>query len=241
MERFIFSMSKRFSIFCLFASIIVLLPLSNPGFGQELGEGFGSQFHPWERYVQDFRKDHNFAFFVGRAEGIWKVRDFGGISGDTYTMTGLVLKIQYSYHIPIWQRLGYFLGSTVGYYFESTKSAAFKPTHSLHLPGLLAGIVYDFSPSMRVLFGLDTYLERLEGMRERSLVVDRQLDATMLTLVDVGLMFDYFFGLNVASRLEMHERKVIYNPMDKSEGKVESAKFEKEDWWVGLGLVYHIL
>ncbi|MFK7825006.1 MAG: hypothetical protein AB8G05_12670 [Oligoflexales bacterium] len=241
MERFIFSMSKCFSIFFLFASIIVLCPLSFPCYSQELVEGFGSQFHRWERYVQDFRKDHNFALFMGRTEGSWKVRDFGSISEERYAMTGLVFKAQYSYHIPLWQSFGYFLGSSVGYYYESTRSANFKPSHSLHLPGLLVGVVYDFTPSTRVLFGLDAYLERLDGMEERNQEGKKALDATMLTRIDTGIMFDYFFSLNIAARIEAHQRNVAYNPMDNSEGKIESADFEKEDWWIGLGLVYHIL
>ena len=80
-----------------------------------------------------------------------------------------------------------------------------------------------------------------DGIKEKSQTESKVLDATMLTWVDTGLKFDYFFGLNIAARIEAHQRQVTYNPMDKSEGKVESANFEKEDWWVGLGLVYHIL
>ena len=241
MERFIFSMSKRFSIFFLFATISVLLTHSLPTNGQELAEGFGSQFHQWERYVQDFRKDHNFALFMGRAEGTWKIRDFGSISDEKHAMSGVAIKAQYSYHIPLWQSFGYFLGSSVGYYYESARSANFRPVHSLHLPGLLVGLVYDFSPSTRVLLGLDTYLERLDGLEVRTQESIRVLDATMFTWIDTGIMFDYFFSLNVAARIEAHERNVAYDPMDNSDGKIESANFEKEDRWVGLGLVYHIL
>lgn len=241
MERFIFSMFRCFSIFFLFASISILFPQLMPAHGQESMEGFDAQLHQWERYVQEFRRDHNFSLFVGRTEGTWMVSDFGGLKGQEYAMTGVAVKIQYGFHIPLWLGLGYFLGSSVGYYFESIRSNSFKPAHSLHLPGLLIGLVYDFSPSFRVLLGIDTYLERLDGIKEQSSSQDSILDATMLTWFDSSLSFDYFFDLNLAARFEAHKRRVSYIPMDSSEGKIESASFNKQDWWLGVGLVYHIL
>ena len=199
--------------------------------------------HPWNKYVHLFRQDHNFAFSAGTAQGTWNIKHFGNIEGKEFQSKAYLLKGQYSFHIPLWKRLGYFLGSSFGYYFESPSSEDFSPTTSLNLPGLLLGLSYNISPSLRVMGAVDTYLERLEGLKDRTDSANPLiLDATMLTLADAMLMSDYFFNLNFALRIEWHMRKILYSgPKRPNSALIERAKFEKEDHWFGIGVVYHHL
>lgn len=194
----------------------------------------------WNNYVDYFRSDHNFAFTFGHISGNWDIDRFATLESDTIRSTGVFTKLSYSFHIPIKGALGYFLGSSVGGTLESTGDQNLKAPYSVQLPGFLVGFVWDVSSSLRFLCRLDMYLERITGMRDNS--GNKVLNANMVTWTDGSFIFDYFIDLNVGLRSEYHMRQSIHNPMNNSgPANIESAKFTKNDEWLGFGMVYHFL
>lgn len=89
----------------------------------------------------------------------------------------------------------------------------------------------------------EVYLERMENLAGSQGGDPLNLDANLFCLVDVAMAIDYFFSLRFGLRLEAHYRKLFYSSPDnaKSSDLPEGARFEKEDRWIGLGLVSHMI
>lgn len=200
---------------------------------------WGFVSHPWQRYLRDFRREHHFSVSSGRGDGSWKIGRFGTQEHTNYAVSSVWLKLRYDFHIQLYQGLGYFLGSSVGYAAQSTESGFSAPI-SWHLPGLTGGLVCNVNPELRFLIFQEVYLERLENM---STPDGAQLDASMLCLLDGSLGADYFFSLNFGLRAEAHFRKAFYTPPKQAAGSLlpEGGRFEKWERWFGLGLVMQLL
>ena len=207
-----------------------------------------SEVHRWDRYVRGFRREHNFAFSLGIAKGTWDVRHFGTLEQKKYSNSGVFTRFQYSFHLPLVGGFGYLLGSSFGYLYESTdKRREFQAVPALMFPGLLAGFVENFSPVFRWSAALDIYLERLNGLAEHDgTQPDPEIYVTMEAF-DFGTFFDIFYDLEWAVRLELHHRHSEYlEPLcavgeDCRHDFPSNANIKKDDDWVGLGLVLHLL
>jgi len=131
----------------------------------------GEELHRWDRYVRGFRREHNFALSTGVSSGTWDVRRFGSLTKNgpqKYDTTGVFTRFQYSFHLPFYSGFGFFLGSSIGYHYESAdKRKPFKPVPAYQFPGVLSGLVLNFNPVLRWSIGLDAYLERHNGIQER--------------------------------------------------------------------------
>ena len=198
----------------------------------------------WQGYVRNFRDDHHFSLSTGLSKSTWQVRPAGHVAGFQTVSLGYYAKLRYAFHIQIWRSMGYFLGSSVGGIVERTPTAgdSFQPASSVHLPGFLAGLVFDLTPALRFGIGVDTYLERLDGVRYSDEYYSTSLSVNMISMVDGMFFMDVFHQLSWAVRAEFHARQVAYwRPESRSAGKVIDAQISRIDHWVGLGLVYHLL
>ncbi|MEZ4744394.1 MAG: hypothetical protein R3B45_18400 [Bdellovibrionota bacterium] len=218
--------------------------------GDELSLPFdANSIHIWKRYVRDFRQNHHFSLFSGGGRGDWRVGHFGGVASGSYRSIGVIGKLRYSYHVQIYKKFGYFLGTSFGYFSEiADKTKAFVPSPALHYPGLLAGLAINFTPGLRALLGVDFYLERLEHFKERDvsdpdnthIISDSEVGLTMTT-IDFMAAFDFFFNLNWALRAEVHNRRSFYEKPRDVDGLPVDVSISKSDSLASLGIVYHLL
>lgn len=233
---------------------LVLLFVAAPGnlaSAQSDGEPTGNsviellsrkELHRWERHIRGFRREHNFAVSTGVSSGRWYVDRFGSIEGKTYENTGIFSKFQYTFHLQLFHGLGYLLGSSTGYHYETAdQRSEFRPVDAVQYPGVIVGLVYNFNPVLRMSSTIESYLERHNGIEENDKVGENQEIHVTLQAYDAGFFMDVFYDLAWAIRLEGHRREVYYKRPYKSEGFAVDAKISKKDQWLGLGLVYHLL
>lgn len=199
--------------------------------------------HPWDRHIRGYRQEHHFGFSLGGQRGVWQVRGFGEIAEEVYESQGIYGKLSYSFHIPLGGPFGYILGSTLGYSMGSSKkNDDFRPSPSTHFPGLYVGFDWNVNPRLRFVVGADSYLERLDGIREGDdSSQGHEVSLSMLAFLDASLMVDFFYDLDWGVRLEFHERNVRYQAPRGSEDRAEGLFLVKEDQWLGMGLIYHFL
>ncbi len=200
------------------------------------------ELHRWERHVRGFRREHNFAFSLGASSGEWLIKRFGTLNGRRFDSSGVVARFQYSFHLPLYGGFGYMLGSSGGYNYEAAdKRKPFQPVPSYVFPGLLVGLVYNASPVVRLSLAAEAYLERHNGLRERSGEGEGTEIHITMTAYDAGAFLDLFYDLSWALRLEGHYRHLEYHrPLDAIDLPV-NANIKKNDRWMGLGVVYHLL
>jgi hypothetical protein len=204
--------------------------------------------HPWDRYVRGFRHEHNFALSLGGSSGDYEVHSFGVINDQSFHSAAAWSKFQYTYHLQIYHGFGYMLGSSAGYFYETVRGdRVFQPAPAVMFPGILAGLVMNFSPSVRLSTAFDVYMERVTNFTANNLADPSKTQNIAVTLVayDAGGFLDYFYDLNWAVRLEAHNRRVYYyRPLEQpgdSTIYASNAVFRLTDRWLGLGLVYHLL
>jgi hypothetical protein len=208
----------------------------------------------WDRHVRGFRREHNFALAAGMSSGTWHVKSFGTLSNEDFPARGAWSKFQYTYHIPIYSGFGYLLGSSAGYHYESANNDhAFRPVSCYEFPGVMAGLVMNFNPRFRLSVAADVYLERYNGIGGPDSEGNQQQIAITLAAYDGGVFFDVFYDLPWAVRIEGHKRHLDYerpnslgaNGCRNSKGDQApcpvDVTFSKNDGWLGLGIVYHLL
>ncbi|MCX6107154.1 MAG: hypothetical protein NTY08_15110 [Proteobacteria bacterium] len=204
--------------------------------------------HPWERYVRRFRSEHNFALSAGGSTGYYNVESFGEIVAKRFRSGAAWTKFQYSYHVPVYRGFGYLLGSSVGYYYEpADRGRAFQPAPAKMFPGILGGIVMNFTASLRLSAAADVYMLRADRITSFDPVDPSRTEQISVTMVayDLGGFFDYFYDLNWAIRLETHYRSVYYYRPLQQPGDTtvyaSDAVFQLSDHWYGVGLVFHLI
>lgn len=203
------------------------------------------ELHRWGRHIQGFRSEHNFALSTGISSGVWHVNRFGPLVGEDFDGSGVFARFQYSFHLQLYRGFGYFLGSSLGYHYESAdQRKAFRPSPAAQYPGLLGGLVLNISPMLRTSISFDTYLERHDGIDAGEGSDASSIYVTMQAF-DVGAYLDLFYDLLWAFRLEAHKRHLTYNrpglPTDTSATYPVHAGISKDDEWLGLGIVFHLL
>jgi len=200
------------------------------------------EFHHWQRYVRGFRREHNFTFSAGVSVGNWEIRHFGTMKSKKFSNSGIFSKGQYSFHLPFVDRIGYLLGSSFGYHYETTdKRRPYKSVPAVMFPGLLAGLSVNFTPAIRWIIAGEVYLERHDGIEERDKIEkDTKISITFHSY-DINTAIDIFYKLNWALRIVTHYRQLRYfQPLNTSEKAVD-ANLNKTDRWLGFGLVFHLL
>ncbi len=204
------------------------------------------EFTRWERVVRGFRREHHFGVTGGYLRGNWNVSKFGPVTDMQIGDDGFWTRGEYTYHLQIYEGFGYLLGSSLGTTHTRTADlAALKPPTSLIYPGVVVGAVYNISPRVRLLGAGSINLERYDGLRALALdsaggQEDSEISITMESY-DAQAALDIFVAINLAIRIEGHDRYQLYRKPRNAGDKPVNADIERFDRWYGAGIVYHML
>lgn len=197
--------------------------------------------HVYDRYVLNFRREHNFSIMSGVTRGHWKVQRFQDLKDRTFPANGILTRFQYTFHLPLLGGFGYMLGSGGGYHYESPNTRGeFRPVSAWQFPGIILGLVNNFNSIIRLSTTAEAYLERHEGLKTKQKTI-----FITSNVFDFGAALDIFYDLSFALRLEYHQRELLYEkpfiPDDSVESFEVDAKLGKKDTVWGLGMVYHLI
>ena len=212
-----------------------------------LGQGirrvrqFRENLHEWEQTVRGFRRDHNFSLVIGQAMGQYKFERVGTVNSQNLSVTSYVSRFEYAFHLEFFGPVGGMLGSSFGYGMDASVSEPGRTSELVAYPGLVAGMVWNIDPGVRLGVAFDYHLERLEGVGEEDgTSPDSPLGVTTRSMATV-LSLDVFTSLTWAFRAEFHDRWLSYERPAESEELPLDAIFSREDRWLALGACLHLL
>jgi len=197
----------------------------------------------WDLYVGSFRKGHNLGGIFSYATGLWQAIAPHSTVPLAYNSRGYVGTFDYAYHLPIYRGLGYLLGSSMGMLYETGHPTTkdFVAKSSYQLPGVKAGLVLNATSRLRFLAGVALYLERMENFTLTANGVTVTEFSTLRVFPDRWVAMDWFCTLRMAVRLEGHYRSLLYSIPRNAEDKPTDFSLHKEDYWIGIGIIYHDL
>jgi len=195
----------------------------------------------WHQYVRGFRREHHFSTSLGYGAGTWRFSQLGDVERDDVEVESYLSRFIYSFHIPISSSVGYFLGTSVGVSSEQFLTRRVKVDSVYSVPGILLGLAWDYNPGLRFAVGVDHYLERYEGFSHREAVDGDQLMSFAVNVTDLFIWTDIFFRLNLALRVELHNRQTTFIRPPRAQEYLVGGRMAKKDQWLGLGLVYHLM
>lgn len=203
----------------------------------------GLDVHSWDRYVRRFRRDHHLVVSSGWEQGQWHIGYFGALKDETFRSAGADTTFQYSFHIQLSGKIGYILGSSSGYFAEQyngERDAQFTPSSLWKLPGLTAGIVYNYDATGRFIIGGEAYLARINNLRTR---VDGESQQIAVTAegTDIHFAWDKFVTLNWGIRTQIHQRSLWVPKPFSAEGKLVDASLSRKSRGASVGTIYHFL
>ncbi len=199
---------------------------------------FREGLHDWEQSVRGFRSGHHFNVSLGSSKASWKVVKLGPFQNEQFESQGFYGMLNYSFHLPVHQGFGGFLGSSLGSLLESKSSEQLRQADSVQIPGVLFGLSVNFNPALVLDFGFNYYLERWDriGLRGN----DTLIRITSRTF-DRFAALDFFYLLNWGIRIEAHLRESEFVPPRGAQGASLDLELSRRDVWIGTGLVYHFL
>ncbi len=203
----------------------------------------GVALNEWDRYVRKFRRDHNLSLSIGFAETKWEVRKFGDLRGKNYKSTQESFILDYSFHILIAGKSGYFLGTNSGYVYTRPDNIdnEFRPSHSWLLPGVRGGVVYNYDSSGRIFIGGGAQLERFNELRTHRVTGDWNNAAMTGESVQMFAGMDLFFSLNSSIHFAWTETRCTLQKPQESTDYLVNATIVKRSLGGELGLLYHFL
>ena len=207
-------------------------------------EDYRSDLHEWDKSVRGFRRDHNFTLSSGVTTSLWHFKHFGAIENQTVPASGTYVRFQYSFHLPLYHGFGYFLGSSAGSTVnESTREDGFHAPLMVSLPGVLVGFVWNASPAVRFVVGLDLFLERLERIRfnDPESAEDNPTISITARSAAVHVACDFYVKLRWAIRTEAAWRGFRTVRPRNAQSYGTNIMIEKEESALGLGLAYHFI
>ncbi|MCX6125571.1 MAG: hypothetical protein NTV34_12630 [Proteobacteria bacterium] len=197
----------------------------------------------WDRYVRKFRRDHHIAVSSGFDRGMWHVGSFGRLQETSHNSEGVDTTIQYSFHLQIIAKFGYYLGTSSGYYAELRRrhDDDFGPSSMWKLPGIAAGLVHNYDPTGRFYAGTEVYLSRIVRLESVNTSGESETIAVTGESFDIMYGWDKFVSLNWAIRIQAHDRRMwVPAPME-SEGYPVDARLRRVSKGLTLGALYHFL
>jgi hypothetical protein len=205
--------------------------------------GGGLALHVWDRYVRRFRRDHNLSLSAGYQYVTWNVQRFGDFTDKSYNSDQASLILDYTFHILISGKTGYFLGSSAGYIYAKPDKLdnEFQPATSWLLPGVRAGLAYNYDPSGRLFAGFGAQLERFNGLRTHRL--SGPWESAHLTGETYQLYagIDLFFALDMAVHFTLVSNTTVFQkPADAGDFLV-NARLSRRSQGAELGLMMHFL
>lgn len=200
------------------------------------------EIHAWDRYVRRFRRDHHLAVTTGWDQGTWHVGSVGQVKDQDFKSAGIDSTIIYTFHIQIEGKAGYYLGTSAGYYSEQRdhRNDQFTPSSMWKLPGVVAGLVYNYDPTGRIKVGAIGYLGRLNNLRTRIGDESQQL-ALSAECFEMTVGWDAFFTLNWGLHLQWHNRRMWLPKPEAAAGYLVDANLNRSSQGLTLGSVYHFL
>lgn len=203
----------------------------------------GLALHVWDRYVRRFRRDHNIGISTGYQTARWNVQRFGDLKDEKYRADQTSFMVDYTFHILISGKTGYFLGTSGGYVYTKPDEIddEFQPSTSWLLPGVRAGIAYNYDPSGRFFAGVGAQLERFNALRTRRDTGEWQAASMTGESFQFFVGVDLFFVLDTAIHLTWIESNTIFPRPVESETYLVDVKMTRHTQGGELGLVYHFL
>lgn len=193
-----------------------------------------------------FRKKHNFAAVLASSRGVWSVTAENQEKSIRIQSSGYIAKLEYAFYIPLYTRFGYLIGSSLGFGYEQVREEAGSSLDSFssqHLPGLLLGLAWNFSPQFRFVTAGETYLERFSnfsGIRFGSEELDKKIEMSLQAYIDHSVSVDFFYSAHWAWRASWHRRWLQYTAPQQAQGTPLGVKLTKRDDWLALGFAYHM-
>jgi hypothetical protein len=232
--------------FCVVTAITLFLSLTSKGYGEDslfFDETSGLEIHVWDRYVRRFRRDHNLAISIGFGSARWDVSHFGDLQDRAYRTNQTSITAEYTFHILIGGKTGYFLGSNGGYI--ATKSDKledeFQPSSSWLLPGIRAGLTYNYDPTGRFFGGVGAQLERFNQLRTRRKTGEWENLAITGETMQVFFGVDLFFTLETALHLAWNDTYTYFPKPAEANDYIVNTKISRRVQSGELGLLYHFL
>ena len=189
--------------------------------------GGGLALHVWDRYVRRFRRDHNISLSIGYASARWDNQSLGDYEGKNYRTDQNSIVAEYTFHILISGKTGYYLGTSGGYVFTRPNRLdnEFQPSSSWLLPGVRAGAQLERFNDLKT--------HRASGVWQSASLTGESLQMT------VGV--DLFFALETALHLAWVDTVTYFpRPADASDFLV-NARLTRRVQGGELGLLYHFL
>ena len=197
----------------------------------------------WDRYVRQFRRDHNLSFSLGYAKTIWDIKKFGDLGKKKYNSVQQYFVADYTFHILISGKSGYFLGTDSGYIYTRPKAIddEFRASTSWLLPGVRSGLVYNYDSSGRIFVGGGAQLERFNDLRTHRST--GAWDSVAMTGESFQLFggIDLFFSLNSAVHVAWSETRTFIQSPKESDGYLVNSTMTKRASGGELGVLYHFL
>lgn len=209
------------------------------------------EIHVWQRYVQNYREGHHFTFSTGIGSGEWIIDRLGTLENKTFRSSGVYGNFRYSYFLPIYNKFGYLLGSSMGYFHENKNSSdEFNAASAIYFPGVDFGLSYNVNPGFRTSFILSYGLNRIDGIEESDGISSRDDGVSddprlfvNLSVYSFLLSFDYFFSLNWGLSIDLSQKFSDYQSpvISSAEAPPVDAIMKKSEQMLGISLIYHLL
>ena len=230
------------AIFCIYIMFSACYAMEETG-AVEPESGAGLALHVWDRYVRRFRRDHNISLSLGYASAKWDVQSFGDYQGKSYRTDQNSVVAEYTFHILISGKTGYYLGTSSGYVFARRNKLddEFQPASSWLLPGIRAGIVYNYDPSGRIFAGVGAQLERFNDLKTHR--INGEWQSASLTGESLQMIagVDLFFALETAIHFAWVDTKTLFQKPAASSNFLVNARLTRRAQGAELGLLYHFL
>ncbi len=205
--------------------------------------GLDYDIHKWDRYVRRFRRDHHLVASMGYEKGYWHVGSFGRIADESFVSRGIDASIQYTFHIQLISKFGYYLGTGGGYYLELEKrdERDFGPSSMWRLPGLIVGLVYNYDSAGRVFADFSGYLSRVTELATANTLGESETISVTGESFDFHVGWDRFLSLNSALRLQYTSQQ-MWVPSPKNADKYAlNAHLKRKSNGGSIGYVFHFL
>jgi hypothetical protein len=205
--------------------------------------GGGLALHVWDRYVRRFRRDHNISLSLGYASAKWDVQAFGDNRGKNYRTEQNSVVAEYTFHILISGKTGYYLGTSGGYVFARPNKLddEFQPSSSWLLPGVRAGMVYNYDPSGRLFAGVGAQLERFNNLKTHRASGEWQSASLTGESVQMVAGVDLFFALETAIHFAWTDTMTYFPKPAHASDFLVNARLTRRVQGAEMGLLYHFL
>ena len=183
----------------------------------------------WQRYIRDFRSQHNLSLTGVFKRTNWKIRDAVASNTTEYEYENDVvgMRFHYTYHIQMVRNLGFYLGTGFGLGLEIVEdSEVFDPQYYYSLPSLKIGFVYNYSSKHRLIIGYEQYLKRYDQFIVRipdSFFTSQENPPNIgitLNTFDFEMSFDYFLNIKWGIRLTARYSLGLYFNQDLNLGSL---------------------